>query len=207
MNVYDVYELWLAGLKFQATPFRYVQTTQGFVNSVVVFVFAALSRGLSDAGIMMINRVTKAQFVRGILGGTLALGVAAFTWAGCMWLACRWPLGVNLVFRDVLGLVLLSYAPLVFGVFTIVPHAGLFLDGVLKVWMLLLTIAGLNMQHGIPLLHAVAASGIGWLLFHLLGELFGSKVEKLRLSLLGRHGWVRPQEAALALLEKKMTGQ
>lgn len=205
--VSEVYQLWTASLKLQSAPFAQAQTYDGFACSVIIFVCAAFSRGLSDAGVMMINRATKAQFARGLVGGTLALAAAAGTWSACIWLACRWPIGVSLPYRHVLGLVLLSYSPLVFGVLAIVPHAGLFWDGVLKVWMLLITIAGLNLQYGVPLLHAVVASGIGWLLFHLLGELFGSRVEKLRLRLLGRDHWVRPKDAAEALLERKMAGQ
>ena len=205
--VSEVYQLWMASLKLQAAPFAQVQTYDGFACSGVIFGGAAISRGLSDAGVMMINRATKAQFVRGLLGGTLALAAAAGVWSACIWLACLWPIGVALPYRHVLGLVLLSYSPLVFGALAIVPHAGLFWDGVLKVWMLLITIAGLNLQYGVPLLHAVAASGIGWLLFHLLSELFGSRIEKLRLRLLGRDEWVRPKDAAMALLEKKMAGQ
>ena len=203
----EVYELWTQSLKFESAPFREVQTYQGFLHSLLIFYCAALSRGLADAGIMMINRATKAQFLRGLLGGILALAVAALTWSGCIWLACLWPIGVVLPFRDVLGLVLVSYAPLVFGFLAIVPHAGLFWDGVLKVWMLLITIAGLNMEHGVDLLQAVAASGFGWLLFHLLGELFGSRVEKLRLRLLGRHEWVRPKDAVAALLDREMAAK
>ena len=203
----DVYELWTESLKFQSAPFREVQTYDGFLHSGLIFLCAALSRGLADAGIMVINRATKAQFLRGLLGGILALAVAAFTWSGCIWLACLWPIGLVLPFRDILGLVLVSYAPLVFGFLAIVPHAGLFWDGVLKVWMLLITIAGLNLHYRVPLLQAVAVSGCGWLLFHLLGELFGSRVEKLRLRLLGRHEWVRPKDAADALLKKRMAGQ
>lgn len=205
--VSEVYQLWTASLKLEGVPFGEVQTYQGFLYSGVIFLCAAVSRGLADLGVMMINRATKAQFARGLVGGTLALAVAAGTWSGCIWLACLWPIGVVLPYRHVLGLVLLSYSPLVFGVLAIVPHAGLFWDGVLKVWMLLITIAGLNLQYGVPLFHAIAASGFGWLLFHLLGELFGSRVEKLRLRLLGRHEWVRPKDAAVALLERKMAGQ
>lgn len=207
MTVGDVYELWSASLRLHSSPFQLVESSQGFRASLVIFVTAALSRGLSDAGIMMINRVSRLQFVRGLLGGALALAVAAVVWAGCIWAACVWPLGLWLPYRDVLGLVLLSYAPLVFGVFTIVPHLGLFWDALLKVWMLLITVTALHLRYGVPWLHAVAASGVGWLLFHLLGELFGSRVEKLRLRLLGRHGWVRPKEAVLALLERQTARQ
>lgn len=203
----DVYDLWVASLKLQSAPFAEVRTSEGFWDSGLIFVCAAFSRGLSDAGIMMINRVSGAQFVRGLLGNSLALAVAALTWAGCIWLAFRWPIRTVVSYRDVLGLVLVSYAPMVFGVFSIVPHAGLFWDGLLRVWMLVITIAGLNVHHQVPLLQAVAASGVGWLFFHLLGELFGSRVEKLRLRLLGRDHWVRPSDAVQQLLARKMEGR
>jgi hypothetical protein len=200
----EVYALWMQSLKLQVAPFLQVQTAQGFAHSVAIFVCAALSKGLSDAGIMMINRVTRAQFVRGLAGGTLTLAVAALCWSGCIWLACLWPIGKYLPYREVLGLVLLSYAPLVFALLAIVPHLGLLWDGILKVWMLLITIAGLTSHHGVALGHAIAASGLGWLLFHLLGELFGTRVEKLRLRLLGRDHWIRPKDAVARLLEKEM---
>ncbi len=203
----DVYQLWLASLKLQPTPFAQVRSSVGFADSALIFVCAAMSRGLSDAGIMMINRVNGRQFVRGLLGNTLALAVAALIWAACIWLAFRWPIRNAVPYRDVLGLVLVSYAPMVFGVFSIVPHAGLFWDGLLRVWMLVITIAGLNLYHQVPLLQAVAASGVGWLFFHLLGELFGSRVEKLRLRLLGRDHWVRPSDAVQQLLARKMEGR
>lgn len=200
----EVYVLWTQSLKLQAAAFPEVQTAHGFALSAVIFVCAALSKGLSDAGIMMINRVTRAQFVRGLLGGTLALAVAALCWSACIWLACLWPIGNPLPFRGVLALVLISYSPLVFEMLAIVPHLGLLWEGVLKVWMLLITIAGLHAHHGIPLLQAIAASGLGWLFFHLLGELFGSRVEKLRLRLLGRDKWIRPKDAVVQLLDREM---
>lgn len=203
----DVYDLWVSSLKLQSDSFARVRTGEGFWDSGLIFVLAAFSRGLSDAGILMINRASGSQFLRGLVGNSLALGMAALLWAGCIWLAFLWPIGLVVPYRDVLGLVLVSYAPMVFGVFSIVPHAGLLWDGLLRVWMLLITIAGLNLHHRVPLLQAVAASGVGWLFFHLLGELFGSRVEKLRLRLLGRDHWVRPSDAVHQLLARKMAGR
>lgn len=203
----EVYTLWTASLGLEPEPFQAVQTWPGFRSAGLIFFAAALSKALADAGIMMINRVTRAQFLLGLLGGTVVLALAAVSWATCIWLACRWLVGLELAYRDLLGLVLVSYAPLVFGFLVIVPHLGLLWDGVLKLWMLLITLAGLHQQYGVPVAQAVVASGLGWLLFHLLGELFGSKVEKVRLRLLGRHRWVRPKEAALALLERELESQ
>lgn len=175
--------------------------------AIAIFVLAAISKGLSDAGVMMINRVTKGQFVRGLLGGTVMLGIAALTWAVCIWVALRVAMRFEIAFERLLILVFLSYSPLVLGVFAIIPHAGLLWGLILRIWMLLITIAGLHQHFQVPLLYAVAASGVGWLLFQLFGELFRSKLERLRLALLGRERWIRPKEAAEALLERKMAGE
>ncbi len=200
----EVYDLWTASLKFDRESFASVQTLLGFRYSVTIFFLAAVSKGLGEAGIMMINRANKRQFARGLLGNAVTLSVSALVWSSCIWLSCQWPIGLNLNFRDVLGLVLVSYAPLVFSFLAIIPHVGLLWDGVLKFWMLLITIAGLNLAFAVPVWQAIACSGVGWLFFHLLTELFGTRVERLRLRLLGRHRWVRPKDAAVALLDQAM---
>ena len=204
---WDVYQVWSDSLRLRESSFSVLDSSGGLTLAVVIFVLAAFSKGLSDAGVMMINRVTKGQFVRGLLGGTVMLGIAALTWAGCIWIALRAAMGFEIAFERLLILVFLSYAPLVFGVFVIIPHAGLLWSLILRIWMILITIAGLHQHFQVPLLYAVAASGVGWLLFQLFGELFRSKLERLRLALLGRERWISPKEAAVALLERKMAGE
>ena len=202
-----IYQVWLGSLSLQEHSFRALDTPDGMTWALLIFVLASVSKGLSDAGVMMINRVTKTQFVRGLFGGPVLLAVVALTWAGCIWLALRGALGVEVAFERLLSLVFLSYAPLVLGVFAIIPHAGLLWSLILRVWMLLITVAGLHQHFQVPLLYSVAASGVGWLLFQLITEVFRGKYERLRFALLGRERWVRPKEAAEQLLQRRMAGE
>lgn len=203
----QVYSLWNESLRLQGSSVLSLESSPGLTGALIIFFLAAVSKGLSDAGVMIINRVTRFEFLRGLLGGSVMLGLAALTWAGCIWLALRGAMRFEVGFQPLLVLVLTSYAPLVFGVFVIIPHAGLLWSLILRIWMLLITVAGLHQHFQVPVLWAVAASGVGWLLFQLVGELFRSWLERLRLALLGRQRWVRPKDAAVALLEKRMAGE
>lgn len=203
----DVYQLWTGSLRFQEASYTAAESSDGLTLALIIFVLAAFSKGLSEAGVMMINRVTQTEFVRRLFGGAVLLGITAATWSGCMWLALRGGMGFDVEYRKMLLLVLLSYAPMIFAVFSIVPHAGLLWGLILRIWMLLITIAGLQQHFRVPLFQAVLASGVGWVLFQFVGELFRSKLERLRFALLGREHWVSPKEAAEALLARRMSGE
>ena len=165
---------------------------------------AAFSTGIGEAGILFINRASKLQFVRGLVGSALVLASAALIWSSCIWVSSRVALGWALHFRHILGLVLVSYTPFVFAFLVIIPHLGLLFHRVFLIWGLLITIAGLNIQFGLTLWQGIACSGFGWLIFYLLTYIFGVPAEKIRLSLLGRKNWVKPKAAAVALLEREM---
>ncbi len=154
----------------------------------------------------MINRAGKTQYVRSLLGSAAALTFSALVWAGCVWLALTFLFRHQSDYLDVQALILVSYTPLVFSFITIVPHLGLLWNGLLKIWMLLITIAGLNSQFELTVMQAIICASLGWLLFYLLTALFGSRAEQIRVRLLGRQDWLRPKEAAVALLEREMKG-
>ncbi len=201
----EIYQLWTESLRLREAAFVALDSSGGWALSLVIFFIASVSRGLSEAGVLMINRATRAEFLRGLLGGAVMLGLTALTWSGCIWLALRGGMGFDVHYEKILVLVLLSYAPLIFAVFSIVPHAGLLWALLLRIWMLFITIAGLNQHFRVPLLQAVMASGVGWVLFQIVGEVFRSRLERLRLALLGREDWVSPKEAAEALLTQRMS--
>lgn len=184
-----------------------MHTQAGLEATIALFTLAVVSRSLGEAGTLFINRATKGQYVRGLLGSLAALAFAALVWSGCIWASCRYALGLELSYRSVLLIVVVSYTPLVFSFLDIIPHIGLFTFKVFTVWGLLITVAGLHYQFGLPPLTGLLSSGIGWLLFYLLNSVFGSAAKKVKLRLLGRDSWVNPKEAAVALLERKMTVQ
>jgi len=201
-------ELWTlltSSLQLKAATFEIVKTEAGFHNCLILFTVAVVSKSLGEAGILFINRATKTQYLRGLVGSLAALSFAAVVWASCIWLSCRYALRLDLDFQSVFTIVLVSYVPLVFSFLDIIPHLGLLCFKTLTIWGLLITVAGLHHQFGLTTLEGLACSAVGWVLFYLLNSVFGGAAERVRLRLLGRDQWVNPKEAAVALLEKEMT--
>ena len=203
-----VSELWIllkSGLQLQDSTFDIIQTPQGFQQALVLFALAVVSKSLGEVGILYINRATKGQYVRGLLGSLAVLGFAAVVWSGCIYLSCRYALGIQLNYSSVFGIVLVSYVPLVFSFLDIIPHVGLLFFKIFTVWGLFITVAGLHHRYGLSVFQALGCSAVGWVLFYLLNSVFGGAAEKVRLRLLGRDQWVNPKEAAVALLERELT--
>lgn len=203
----NIGSLLVDGLLLRESSFKYVQTEEGLQAVLILFVLGAFSKGLGEAGILFINRVSRAQFIRSILGSTFVLAFAAVVWAGCIWLACRYGLRLETDPFQIQRLVLVSYIPMLFGFLVIIPHAGLLWQRLILIWSLLVVVTGLHYQFGLTLLQGLACSGGGWLIYYVLTYLFGGKVERIKIRLLGREGWVKPKEAAVALLSKEIRRQ
>ncbi len=188
----------------QESSFAQLQTPGGLHDGLLLFVAGAFSKGLGEAGILLINRVTKLEFVRSLVMSALILACAGLIWSSCIWVSCRYALGLDLDIYRVQMVVLASYTPFIFGFLIIVPHLGLLWQRLLMVWGLLITLAGLHFQFGLTLLQAIACSGVGWLAFYFLNYIFGGFAEKIRIRLLGRDHWVKPKDAAVALLQREL---
>lgn len=195
--------LW-AGLSLEPRTFNLIDTPSGFRNALTLFTLAVFSKSLGEAGILYINRSTKMQYFRGLLASLTVLAAAAVIWSGCIWLSGRIALGLNLEYKTVGTVILVSYFPLVFSFLAIVPHLGLLSFRVLSVWGLLITVAGLEHEFGLTVYQGLSCSAAGWIVFYLLNSAFGGAAERVRLRLLGRESWVKPKEAAIALLEREM---
>jgi hypothetical protein len=194
-----------SSLQLQPQTFEMVQSADGVRHLAILFALAVVSKSLGEVGILYINRANRMQYFRGLLGSLAALGFAALVWSGCIWLSCRFALGMNLDYLAVLAIVAVSYTPLLFSFLDIIPHLGLLLFKVWTIWGLLITVAGLHYEFGLTPIQGLACSGVGWVLFYGLNSVFGGAAEKVKLRLLGRDRWVKPKEAAVALLERELT--
>ena len=200
----ELWQLLTSALELDKSTFDLIQAPSGFQGSVILFALAVVSKSLGEAGILFINRATKMQYARGLLGSLAALGFGALVWSSCIWLSCRYALGLELSYKSVFAIVLVSYVPLIFSFLAIIPHVGLLVFKSLAVWGLLITVSGLHHRFGVSLTSGLACSAVGWVLFYLLNSIFGGAAEKVRLRLLGRDKWVQPKQAAVALLEREI---
>lgn len=193
-----------SSLQLKSQTFVMVQSEGSLRHLVVLFALAVVSKSLGEVGILYINRASRMQYFRGLLGSLAALGFAALVWSGCIWCSCWFALGMKLDYLSVLAIVAVSYTPLIFSFLDIIPHLGLLFFKLWSIWGLLITVAGLHYQFGLSPIQGLACSGVGWVIFYGLNSVFGGAAEKIRLRLLGRDQWVKPKEAAVALLEREL---
>lgn len=194
-----------SGLRLQPEAFEQVSNPLGLKLGLILFALAVVSKSLGEVGILYINRASRTQYFRGLLGSLAVLGFAAAIWSTCVWLSCRYGLGLKIGYSEIASIILVSYFPLIFSFLDIVPHLGLLCFKALTLWGLLITVAGLQSRFGLSVFQGLACSAAGWVLFYLLNSAFGGAAEKVRLRLLGRESWVNPKEAAVALLERELT--
>lgn len=199
------WELIKSGLELRPETFEQATAPGGLKHLALLLTIAVISKSLGEVGVLYINRATRLQYLRGVVGSLAALIFAALVWSGCIWLSCRFALGMNPDYAVVIAIVAVSYTPLIFSFLDIIPHLGLLLFKIWSIWGLLITVAGLHHLYGLSPLQGLACSGVGWVIFYSLNTFFGGAAEKVKLRLLGRDQWVNPKEAAVALLEKELT--
>jgi hypothetical protein len=76
-------------------------------------------------------------------------------------------------FWPTIGVVGLAHAPRLLGVLTLAPYLGEWLERLLDVWVLALTLFGLHVGLGLPVETAALAALTGWAAVRLLRLVFG----------------------------------
>ncbi len=129
----------------------------------IVFV-AGLSDMLGQSVVLFANRVTPRRFVVSTVMSGVMLIVSVFFYALTIWLIVRFAMGVQRsYFSTVLVLVSLSYAPLVFSFFTLLPYMGNFIYQTVRIWSLLALVVGVAAIAQSRFWVGILACLLGWL--------------------------------------------
>jgi hypothetical protein len=133
------------------------------VALAILFVAGMLDM-LGQSMVLFANRVTPRRFVVSLLMSGLMLIVSAFVYALTIWLFVRMALRFHDThFSTVLILVALSYAPLLFGVFSLFPYLGNLIYHAVRVWSLLALVVGVAAISDSAFWLGLLACLIGWL--------------------------------------------
>jgi hypothetical protein len=132
--------------------------------SLAVLFVAGLSITLGRSVVLFANRVDRPRFFFSLVLSSLLLITGVLFWAGTVWLLATYLFGAEQPFRSVLIVVSLSYAPLIYGVFVLVPYLGLYLDIFLRVWILLNVVSAVMAILPLLFWQALLCCLLGWLL-------------------------------------------
>ena len=145
--------------------FRAAVSLPGAWKMALAIVFVAgLSDMLGQSVVLFANRVTPRRFMVSTVMSGVMLIVSVFFYALTIWLIVRFAMGVQRTyFSTVLILVSLSYAPLVFSIFTLLPYMGNFIYQTVRVWSLLALVVGVAAVAQSQFWVGILACLLGWL--------------------------------------------
>jgi hypothetical protein len=145
----------------------------------IVFL-AGASTLLGESAILFINRVRKGRFFLSLITNGLVFMISYAVWGLTISIVGRIIFQVNPPWGQVVRMVGLSTAPLVFGFLVLIPWMGTFISKVLNIWSVLILIGIVQFEFKIGFGGAVMCVVFGWVLSLLFTNTIGGPVVKLR---------------------------
>jgi hypothetical protein len=179
-----LWSVWRAiqmGLGLQPEMLQVVDTypNAGWIVFGVVMT-AGISVLVGQSVILFLNQVKPGRFVVSLVINGLLLVVGCLVWGTAVWAVGNWLFDINAEYSLVLKLTGLSYAPLVYGFFVLMPYAGPFIGRLLYGWSFLIMLRVVAYTFQVSFWPALGCVGLGWLLLMLLTVTIGRPVVALR---------------------------
>ncbi len=139
--------------------------------SLAVLFVAGLSLTLGRSAILFANRVKRRRFLLSLILSSLLLVVGVLFWSATVDLLANYLFDAQLPFRTVLIVVCLGHAPLIYGLFVLLPYLGRLIDIVLHIWILLNVVGGIMAVERLALWQALLCCLLGWGLLEMASRL------------------------------------
>ena len=138
---------------------------------LIVLMLGGLSDILGQSVVLLANRVSPLRFVISIIAAVIVLAVSVGFWAGTIWITAALFLRSDQSFINILRVVELSYAPLLFGIFIFLPYLGNIIFRVLRIWILLALVVGVQVAYTFNFWQALLCCALGWIAYELITRL------------------------------------
>ena len=134
----------------------------GWVALAIAFV-AGISDMLGQSVVLFANRVSPRRFGVSVVASALVLIVSIFFYTFSIWLIVKFVFFLPSRFGNILILVALSYAPIVFSFAALMPYLGNFIYHAVRIWSLLALVVGVRAVAGAVFWQGIVACLLGWL--------------------------------------------
>ena len=145
----------------------------------IVFL-AGASTLLGQSAVLFVNRVRRGRFFMSLITNGIVFMISYAVWGLTISIVGRVLFQVDPPWGQVVRMVGLSTAPLVFGFLVLIPWMGPFISKVLNIWSLLILVGIVQYSFKIGFWGAVTCVGLGWLLSLLFTNTVGGPVTRLR---------------------------
>jgi len=167
--------LWqLAGgvLRFDPNAFIVALETPGIWKPALGILFlGGISDMIGQSVVLFANRVSPRRFLVSLLMGGAMLVISVFFWAASIWAIASFIFDAHRLLRDVLIVIALSYAPLLFGFLILLPYFGNIIQKLLRVWIFLALLIGVAVAFQFGFWQALLSTVLGWILYELIARI------------------------------------
>ncbi|MGA9379300.1 MAG: CAAX protease, partial [Phormidium sp.] len=157
---------------------RIINLPDGMLLALLVVVLAGLSLSIGQSIILFINRIKPTRFAFSLLLNAILFTCGFLFLVLSTWLICLLPWSVNVSFWQLMKVLGLSYAPLLFSFLGALPYVGVPILNLLSVWHLLAMVVGFSVVAGVSETIALTYVAFGWAVLQLLERTIGQPIAK-----------------------------
>jgi hypothetical protein len=147
-------------------PAAYVAAREadgGLLVALAVLAIGGVSYLVGQSVVLFLNRVSRRQFVTSLAAGVALLMAGVLFWSLAAALTADLLLGASAQYRTALIVVSASHAPLVFGFLLLLPYLGTPIASLLRIWVALCLVVGINAVGPADFWSALLCLALGWL--------------------------------------------
>ena len=182
---------WVLKLKFEA--FEQINTLpDGSRVALIVVLAAGISQVCAQSAILFVNRVRPLRFVLSLMIGAILFVFGYLFLVLSTWIISFAPFTNEVSFGTVARTLGLSYAPLIFSLFGVMPYLGEPILFLLSLWHLLAMVVGFAAASNTNVWQAFGTVVAGWILLWVLQRTVGQPIAKFG-------HWVACQAAGVEL--------
>ncbi|MBD1911671.1 MULTISPECIES: CAAX protease [unclassified Leptolyngbya] len=164
----------------------------GFWFALEVVLAAGLSLAVGQSIILFINRVRPVRFIFSLLLNAVLYVCGFLFLVFSTWLITLFPWAVQASLGDLIRVLGITYAPLLFGFLAAIPYLGIPLLTLLSVWHFLALVVGFAGLTEVSLTQSIWYVAVGWGVLQILQRVIGQPIANL-----GR--WVADKVAGVEL--------
>lgn len=156
-----------------------VSLPSGTRLALLVVLVSGLSQEIGQSIVLFINRVRPARFAISLVINAILFAFGFLALVLSTWLITLLPWAERVAFSELVTVLGLAYAPLLFTFLGALPYLGLPILNVLAVWHLLAMVVGFSAIANLNVSHAFGYVVFGWIVLQVLQNTVGRPLAKL----------------------------
>ena len=169
-----IWELIGGILRFDANAYTAIITHErGGMLALSILFIGGLSLTLGQSVVLFANQVRRRYFATSLMLSAALLVLGVLVWGVTIWAVAAFIFEAERPLRLVLIVVALSYAPLIYGFFVLLPYLGNIWQHVLKLWVLVVLFVAIQSLYQLTWIEALLCCVMGWALREILSWIPG----------------------------------